>query len=265
MEAQLYLQKTIREKLDELRSRNNQFSLRAFARLLEVSPASLSEFLNGKRNLSPKMLKRLGEKLCLAPEDIEVLNEKIVREKKGISHKPLNHKKNIQLQNDQYFLVADWRYYAILCLAETSEFKEDYEWIGERLKTSPSKIKAAMERLIRLGFLTYDNEGKLIYQDIELSTSEDTPNTSIKKRHIENLDAARESLCHDDVMLRDMSFMTLAIDPARLPEIKKKIRIFQDELAELLEEGNKKEVYEICMQVFPRTNIKKDQVYEIFQ
>ena len=49
MEAQAYLQKTLRERLDVLKTKNTSFSLRAFARLLDVSPASLSEFLNGKR------------------------------------------------------------------------------------------------------------------------------------------------------------------------------------------------------------------------
>lgn len=265
MEAQLFLQKTIRERLDELRSRNNQFSLRAFARLLGVSPASLSEFLNGKRNLSAKMLKKLADKLCLSPEDIDALNEKIVREKRGITHKPKSEKKNIQLQNDQYFLVADWHYYSILCLAETPEFKEDNLWISQRLKTTVPKVKEAMERLIRLGLLTYTDQGKLIYQDVELTTTEDAPNTSLKKRHTENLEAAKESLFLDDVMVRDMSFMTMALDPSRLPEIKRMVRKFQDELAEFIEKGNKKEVYEICMQIFPRTRVNKEQVYEDFQ
>lgn len=265
MEAQLYLQKNMRERFDELRSKNNQFSLRAFARLLSVSPASLSEFLNGKRNLSPKMLKKLAEKLCLPPEDLEVLNQKIVREKKGVNHKFKGPKKNVQLQNDQYYLVADWHYYSILCLAETPDFKEDYLWIAKRLKTTEAKVKEAMERLIRLGLLTYDEDGKLFYQDIELCTTEDTPSTSLKKRHAENLDAAREALFTDDVMARDMSFMTMAIDPAKLPEIKKMVRKFQDELADFIDKGDKKEVYEICMQIFPRTRINKDQLYEDFQ
>lgn len=265
MEAQLFLQKTIREKLDELRSKNNQFSLRAFARLLQVSPASLSEFLNGKRNLSPKMLKKLAEKLCLPPQDINLLNEKIIREKKGVSHNPKSAKKNVQLENDQYFLVADWHYYSILCLAETPEFKEDHEWIAKRLKTTLPKVKEAMERLIRLGFLTYDSQGKMYYQDVELTTSDDTPNTSLRKRHTENLEAAKESLFLDDVMLRDMSFMTMALDPAKLPQIKKMVRRFQDELADYIDKGDKKEVYEICMQIFPRTKMNKDQIYEDFQ
>lgn len=265
MEAQIFLQKSMREKFDELKAKNNQFSLRAFARLLSVSPASLSEFLNGKRNLSPKMLLKLGEKLCLSPEDFQVLNDKIVREKNGVNYKSQGQRKNIQLQNDQYYLVADWHYYAILCLAETPEFKEDYSWVADRLNTTSAKVKEAMERLIRLGMLTYNDTGKLIYQDIEISTSEDVPNTSLKKRHSENLEAAKESLYLDDVLLRDMTFMTMALDPNDLPEIKKRVRKFQDELAEFIEKGEKKEVYEICMQIFPRTKVDKDKVYEDYQ
>jgi uncharacterized protein (TIGR02147 family) len=265
MEAQLYLQQTLRERLDELRERNSSFSLRAFARLLGVSPASLSEFLNGKRVLSAKMINKLAERLCLSPEQIGELKEKLTRDKKGLSHTPVSDKKVIQLQNDQYYLVSDWHYYAILCLAETPDFKDDYEWIAKRLKTNVKNVREAMERLMRLGFLTYTKEGRLIPQEVELTTSEDIPNTSLKKRHSENLEAARESLFVDDVMTRDFSFATLAIDPTKVPAAKKMIREFQDQLFAFLEEGNKTEVFEVCMQLFPRTNINKEQVYEKYQ
>lgn len=265
MEAQIYLQKTLRERLDQLKTKNNSFSLRAFARLLDVSPASLSEFLNGKRVLSPKMLLKLADRLCLPPEDFSVLNDKINRDKKGLTHTPESSRKTIQLQNDQYYLVADWHYYAILCLAETKEFTGDSDWIAKRLKTTKKKVAESMERLLRLGLLEYTQDGNLTYHDIELSTTEDIPNTSLKKRHSENLEAARESLFTDDVMLRDFSFATLAIDPAKLPEAKKMIREFQDKLYDFLEEGDKKEVYEICMQIFPRSNVRKEQIYEKYQ
>lgn len=266
MEAQLFLQKSIREKLDELREKNNQFSLRAFARILKVSPASLSEFLNGKRVLSPKMLKKLAENLCLPPEDIDILDQKIARDKKTIDDPTKRNKRAIQLKNDQYYLVADWHYYSILCLAEIDGFKEDYQWIAERLNTTAKKAKEAIERLLRLNLLTYDDRGNLILSlENELVTSEDIPNTSLKKRHSENFEAARESLYNDDVLKRDFSFATLAIDPEKLPKAKKMIREFQDQLFDFLESGEKTEVYEICMQMFPRTNIKKDKDYENYQ
>lgn len=265
MEAQLYLQQTLRTKLEELRQKNSSFSLRAFARLLSVSPASLSEFLNGKRVLSAKMIDKIAQQLCLSPEETTQLNEKIVRDKKGLNHTPLSDKKIIQLQNDQFYLVSDWHYYAILCLIETKDFKDDYQWIAERLKTNVRKVRESMERLMRLGFLNYTREGKLIVQEVELTTTEDSPSNSMKKRHAENLEAARESLFTDDVMTRDFSAATIAIDPSRLPEAKKMIREFQDKLFNFLESGEKSEVYEVCMQIFPRTNIKKDQVYEKYQ
>lgn len=262
MEAQLYLQDTLRERLELLRLKNSSFSLRAFAKLLDVSPASLSEFLNGKRKLSKKMIQKVAQKLCLPPKEISVLNEKIHRDSKGINHVPQSEKKAIELRNDQYYLVSDWHYYAILCLAETSDFRDDYEWIAKRLKTNISAVKEAMERLMRLGFLYYGPEGKLLCQDIEIFTSEDTPKSFLKKRHSENLSAANESLFSDDVLTRDMSFATLAINSKKLPEAKKMIRNFYDELCSFLETGEKEEVYELCIQLFPRTLVNKEKIYE---
>lgn len=263
MEAQLYLQKTLRERLDELKTKNNSFSLRAFSRLLGVSPASLSEFLNGKRVLSQKMILKMADRLCLSPDEFTTLSDKLTRDKNGIETSVSN--KKIQIQNDQYFLVADWHYYAILCLAETEDFRSDSAWVAERLKTSQKKVSEALERLLRIGLLDYDKEGNLKYQDVEIVTSEDVPNTSIKKRHANTLEAAKESLYTDDVLLRDMSSATVAIDPKKLPAAKKMIREFQDQLIAFLESGDKKEVYELSMQIFPRSNVQKDKVYESYQ
>ena len=264
MEAQIYLQKTLRERLDELKTKNSSFSLRAFSRLLGVSPASLSEFLNGKRVLSQKMIIKMADRLCLSPDEFTQLNDKLVRDKNGVEHE-IPNRKTIQVQNDQYFLVADWHYYAILCLAETEDFKSDSTWIADRLKTTQPKVSKALERLLRIGLLEYDKDGNLKYQDVTIVTSEDTPNTSIKKRHSETLEAAKDSLFTDDVMLRDMSAATLAIDPKKLPEAKKMIREFQDKLFAFLESGEKTEVYEVSMQIFPRSKVNKEKIYEIYQ
>lgn len=259
MEAQFYIQKTLRERLDELKLKNSSFSLRAFARLLDISPASLSEFLNGKRVLSDKMIKKIAVKLSLSPSEYSDLNNKINSDKTTDIKSNLVVKDKVQLQNDQYFLVADWHYYSILCLVETVDFVKDYEWIAKRLDTSATKIKECFERLLRLGYLEFDQLGNLHYKDVELQTSEDIPNTSLKRRHKENFEAATEQLYIDDVAKRDYSFMTLSIDPNQLPEVKRKIRKFQDELESFLDKGSKKEVYEFCFQVFPRTNkITKD-------
>lgn len=255
MEAQVYLQETLRVKLDELKLKNSSFSLRSFAKMLEVSPASLSEFLNGKRKLSPKMINKVVDRLCLSPQEQSIIQDKIERDIKGVKHIPNVNKEVIQLKNDQYFIVADWHYYAIFYLTETHDFKDDYQWMAQRLKTSVPNVIDCVERLMRMNLLTYDKDGRLKASNIEFFTTEDVPNTSLRRRHAENLDAAKESLLNDDVLDRDFSFITMAINKKKLPAAKKMIREFQDKLVNFLNDDiEKNEVYEICMQMFPRTS-----------
>ena len=51
--------------------KNPRYSLRAFARSLEIDSSSLSRLLNGKRMVSKTMHLVLGEKLGLAPHIIK--------------------------------------------------------------------------------------------------------------------------------------------------------------------------------------------------
>lgn len=49
------------------RERNPRYSLRAFARDLGTDHASLSQILRGRRTLSPRMVRKFGQRLQLAP------------------------------------------------------------------------------------------------------------------------------------------------------------------------------------------------------
>ena len=49
---------------------------------------------------------------------------------------------------------------------------------------------------------------------------------------------------------------TMAIDISKLPLAKKMIREFQDKLCAYLETGVKKDVYKLCIQIFPLTSRK---------
>lgn len=53
----------LREELARRCQKNTQFSLRGFARMLEIEPSSLSKLLNGKRRITEAMLQRLAQKL----------------------------------------------------------------------------------------------------------------------------------------------------------------------------------------------------------
>jgi len=63
----LYLRSELARRL----SSNPQYSLRSFALQLGINHSTLSQLLRGKRALTPRMIKTLGARLGLRPEEIE--------------------------------------------------------------------------------------------------------------------------------------------------------------------------------------------------
>jgi len=62
----------LKAELERRRSRNASYSLRAFARDLELSPSRLSRVLNGKEALSRPRAERIGGKLGFQKDQIEL-------------------------------------------------------------------------------------------------------------------------------------------------------------------------------------------------
>jgi uncharacterized protein (TIGR02147 family) len=80
--------------------------------------------------------------------------------------------------------------------------------------------------------------------------------TALRHSHREALTMGAEKLESVPLELRDFSSMTIAVSMERLPEAKKLIRAFQKQLSELLENGKRTEVYQICMQLYPMTELQ---------
>ncbi len=250
--------KYLNEYFEAVKSRNSLFSLRALAKRSNLNPAALSQFLNGKRNFSSEMILRIAVDIGLAPDQILILKnlgEAEGEKKNQIAKKNLKEKISISL--DHYYLVADWHYYAILSLAETVDFKSDLKWIAKRLDTNVHHVEFVIEKLIHLGYFEKKNGKLILQQEVVLETFNDIPNTSIKKRHEENLEAAKEAIYSATLDKRDYSFSTIAINPDQLPRAKKMIREFRDKLLRTLEVGEKKEVYEVCFHLFPRSKAEE--------
>jgi hypothetical protein len=56
------------------------------------------------------------------------------------------------------------------------------------------------------------------------------------------------------ISIRNHSARTVAIDPEKIPEAKKRIEAFMIELCDELASGSKKQVYELAVQLFPLEN-----------
>lgn len=254
MEHQIAVQQLLSRKLVEIRLKNPSYSLRAFAKKLQISSAALSEIMNGKRRVSAKMASRFAARLTLNPEESEKILAAFRRQEEGPKRPrppqaPIRD--SVQLSMDHFKVISDWYHFGILSLSETEDFRSAPEWIAHRLGIRLVEAKEALARLERLEMLERDPKGRLKATGVQYTTTDEIANLSLIKSHGQNLELARQSLEQDPLHERDFTAMTMAIDPDLLPEAKKRIRQFRAELCAFLESGKKKEVYKMCMQLMP--------------
>ncbi|MBF0313715.1 MAG: TIGR02147 family protein [Oligoflexia bacterium] len=255
MQEQLAFQKKLHEVFAEAQLRNSSYSLRAYARRLGLSPSALSEILHGKRRASRKLVKRTIERLALSPAEADAILGLFPIKGNGKKLQVGIPSERMELTMDQFHLISEWYHFAILSLAETVDFKSDEEWIAKRLNLKILEVKNAIARLLRLGLLAQKEDGTWWPTGIHYSTTDEVSDVALRKAHAFNLELARTSLERDFVSERDFISSTMAIDRSKLPLAKKMIREFRKKLSETLEVGEKNEVYKICINLFPLSNL----------
>lgn len=239
------IQLALRECFAEIKSRNQSYSLRAFASKLGLSSGALSEILNGRRRISQKLALRLIDSMTLSPEQKgELLNSK---NKKSLTNLEL------QLTADQFHTISDWSHFALISLMKTKGFKSSIPWIAKRLGLPEHPIQTGLERLLRLGLIQKDHKGSYRRTQMALRTTDDIANASIRRSHFVDLELAKNSLEQDPIEVRDFTAITINVDMKRLAEAKKMIREFQDNLSDLLETKSAQEVYKMTIYLYPLT------------
>jgi uncharacterized protein (TIGR02147 family) len=246
----------LNEEFKQLRSKNSAFSLRAFAKFLNMPASRLSEILSQKRLLTMTAAEKISKRLMWEPQlknkFIEcVANQISIKKNKITSVKPIGLTDDYhQISSDLFNAICDWEHYALLSLAETNNFKLNVPWIARRLGIDPSQIRIAICRLERLGLIKI-KKGKIHKTYINLTTPDGVYAADHKKGSQLLLQKALDSLNHVKRQHRDVSSITMAIDPRKISEAKERIKNFRRELAAFLETDNKEEVYSLCIQLFP--------------
>jgi uncharacterized protein (TIGR02147 family) len=239
------IQEAIRAELLRRRRRNPRYSLRSFARDLEISPGRLSEFINGKRAISEKWKPQLIRKLGLGQDIVKLAD--------GLP------KAGRLLCEDELNVIREPYFSAILSLLDTREIFQDSTQIGGRLGLLPSEARSALAVLARLG-LVKNLRGRWMVNQVGTHTSNDIPSAALREYHRRAMQQAQTCLDEVPVDLRDITSVMLAIDPSKLPIAKRRIQRFRKSLERLLESGTKSEVYTLNIQLVPVSKTKKEKL-----
>jgi len=238
----------LRSELVSRCRRNSKYSLRCFARDLNVSPASLSAIMNGKRPLTKKMIERLGEGLDL---DDETMQSYKSREKFSSGFETV--------AIDTFSLISEWYHFAILELMKIEGFKADSKWISSKLGITEDDAEQAVQRLIRLNFLELI-DGELIDKTSGNTTNITPGMTSLASQRYQDevLRKGIESIWNIPLEKRNNTSLTVAINEEDLPKAQEMIRKFRRKFNKFFEKSEKtNQVYQLGVTFYPLTHNKE--------
>jgi len=87
----------------------------------------------------------------------------------------------------------------------------------------------------------------------QITTTSDIPSGALRKSHRKTLEHCIAAINDIEVELRDISAMTVVMDPSRMLEAKQMLKEFRRRFSTIMESGAKKEVYSLSIQLIPQT------------
>jgi uncharacterized protein (TIGR02147 family) len=251
----------LKDELEARISKNSGYSLRAFARDLKITPQILSSVMKGKKSISIEVAAIMSDRLGFNPTEASLFIDLVIyaHSKNSTTKKILEFRINEKLAvNSDYKTlnieafkaISDWYHYAILELTHTKKFKSNSQWIAARLGISTHEVEQAVHRLKLLELIEENSSGQLTRTDVNVSAIFGVPSAALRKFNRQLLEKAAESLEEQSIEERDITTITMAIDPERLTEAKKMIAQFRRKICQFLEQGNRTEVYSFVPALF---------------
>ncbi len=237
----LNLNVILKTELNERMASNQSYSLRAFAKALQLDPSNLSKILSGQRKLGDKAKSKILRKL-------------------GLDQHEANDYYS-QLNDDVFEQAPEWYDTAILEQLAVTGFRATKKTLALVFNLNEIQVAAALIRLQKAKLVKVSRSG-IVSDSTSGQTSTLQPrSTSPSKRSLQKkfLEKAMASLDMDPLEERDMTTITCATDSERITEAKIRIKKFRRELAEFLMSGTKSNrIYNISIALYPLSKNYKE-------
>lgn len=232
------LKSLLDKEFNRRKSMNSRYSLRSFAQFLEVDASTLSKVISGQRSPSKAFIEIVGNKLDLHLEATSPLREVDVG----------------YLSTREFEVISRWEYFAMIDLITVKDFQYDFSWISRQLDIKEVDARIIMEKLIILGFIVMEKglpvrTKKLVSNDLGKKT-----NAAKKEYQRQLIQKALTAIDDCDQERKDITSISIAVDPKRMEIAKEKIKYFRRELCAFLEGGDRTEVYHLTIQLCPVKN-----------
>ncbi|MGZ3745393.1 MAG: TIGR02147 family protein [Pseudobdellovibrionaceae bacterium] len=218
----------LNEFLQERRAANASYSLRSYARDLKVSPSTLSEVLNGKKGLSPRLANIIAINLRLPDWEQRYFCDLVSKEHakspriRAEAKKRLEERKqenHIRVLNQRAMKsLTSWVDLAILELTYMKNFEGEISWISKKLQVPGPVVASSIKRLTEAGLLEIDiKTGRWLDVSPLFSSTDGVPNESIRNFHKTVLNFALKKLESPDLQSRTIKSVIFSVAADKIP------------------------------------------------
>ncbi len=251
-----YYLECLNRELSQRLERNPSYSLRAFAKTLEVSVSSLSRALSMQRTLSVPVAARIAAKLRLSPRERTLFISSIVpkaklatSQKTDAAEQPSQGDEDVHAVGEEKFrIIADWYHFAILEMTYLKKFDLSPKSIAAKLGISPLAATMAISRLKDAGLLQ-QHQGKLkkTKKTIWAKDHDGLTNDALIEHQKQCLSKAIDALSNIPFSDRASSTMTMPINAKKIPLAKRMIEEFAIDLCRTLSSGEVDDVFQLTI------------------
>lgn len=232
------------------------------------SPNYLKLVIDGTKNLTPNNVLTFANGLGLCEQEREYFEalvnfnqartalEKEYHQSRmsRIKVRAENGPNQRTLEEYEFEMVSHWAYHALLVLTNVRYFKEDPKWISAKLfgQVSPDEVKTMLEKLIAMGLLVRNAEGRLTQSRREINTKPELRRVAIQTFYEGLLDRAKLAIKVSEPEEREFGTFVVGVSKTQLGDIKLRVREFLRSLNEFALENQKPdEVYALSFFGFP--------------
>lgn len=250
------------------------FSYRRFSALVGFkSPNYFQLLMKGERNLSTEMAESVAEAFCLKTHEVTYFislvkqensksqEELLEAQKEGLVALKKLVSKQISTQSN---ILSNWYNLVIRELVFFEDFEPSAEYVTNKTSgiINIKQAQEALDLLIKGGFLI-QKEGQWVAEDPVLDTGDNLFSIHhIQKLHSESLKVWSDRVTKAPQDFQELGLINIPLSKDKIPELKQKMRKFQDEIIGWLHAENKADtlvqlgVYMIPI-VFPKSINRK--------
>ncbi len=243
----------LKEEYDLRSVRNPRYSIRAFAKSLEISASQLCDLLAGKKYLTLGLAEKILPKLDLdEPKQIKFMSS--VREVNYL----VNHLSQQQIpeENDQSealfqlhlqypILLAQWYYYPIVNLAIIEQKSLSPEKVSVRLGLTLEESKKAIQQLESVGLLGKNIHTLKTIPLLNLGIGHEQISKEKYLQYVSQVFAKASEKTIENHQSDYAKVLTFAVNEDYLPLAKSFINRFMIHLSKLVAIGDAKEIYQL--------------------